>query len=182
MKRLLFIALMAMFVGCAPTPEKVAQNLIKDYLQKTLDDPSSYEAVEFGQLDTIKHLWVDYAAELQEQIEAEEKIVELYQESIKTYQGYIADYKKMAYIIDTREYIADLEKEIDGDKKSITEHSAQLDSLKVEISKEAEWEEFKGLKMTHSFRSATPLGKMLLKLTFKFDKELTKVESAELAE
>ena len=36
--------------------------------------------------------------------------------------------------------------------------------------------------MTHSFRSVTPLGKMLLKLTFKFDKELTKVESAELAE
>jgi len=181
MKKIIIIALMAMFVGCAPKPEQVAQNLIKEYLQKTLDDPSSYEAVEFGQLDTIKHLWVDYAAELQEQIEAEENIIEMYQKSIKTYQGYIADYKKMAYI-DTRKYIADLEKEIDGDKKSITEHSAQLDSLKVEISKEAEWEEFKGLRMTHSFRSVTPLGKMLLKLEFKFDKALTTVESAELTE
>lgn len=181
MKKIIIIAIMAMFVGCAPKPEKVAQDLIKGYLQKTLDDPTTYEAVEFGQLDTIKHLWVDYAAELQERIEAEEKIVEMYQKSIKTYQGYIADYKKMAYI-DTRKFIADLEKEIDGDKKSITEHSAQLDSLKVELSKELEWEECKGLKMTHSFRSVTPLGKMLLKLEFKFDKALTAVESAELVE
>lgn len=181
MKKIIIIVLLAMFVGCAPKPEKVAQDLIKGYLQKTLDDPTTYEAVEFGQLDTIKHLWVDYAAELQEQIEAHEKIVELYQEYIKTYKGYIADYKTMAYI-DTRRYIADLEKDIEGYKKSITEHSAQLDSLKVEISKEAEWEEFKGLQMMHSFRSVTPLGKMLLKLTFKFDKELTKVENAELAE
>lgn len=181
MKKIIIIALMAMFVGCAPKPEQVAQGLIKDYLQKTLDAPTSYEAVEFSQLDTIRHLWGDYAAEIQEKLDAEQRLISTYEEAIRSSEGFIKDYKTMTFI-DTRKYIADLQKSIEDDKKTIAEHQVKVAEYQEMLSKEAEWDEFKGLKMIHSFRSVTPLGKMLLKLEFKFDKALTTVESAELAE
>lgn len=35
------------------SPEKTAQKLVKDYLKENLKDPSSYEPIEFGSLDTL---------------------------------------------------------------------------------------------------------------------------------
>lgn len=170
MKKIIIIALMAMFVGCAPKPEKVAQDLIKGYLQKTLDDPTTYEAVEFGQLDTIKHLWVDYAAGLQARVDRWEASIERGLKDVEYWENFARRNGT-----DESDFINRYKAAIQRERDSIAVYNDML-------SKEAEWEEFKGLKMTHSFRSVTPLGKMLLKLEFKFDKALTAVESAELAE
>lgn len=52
MKKLIFVfvVLLALISSCSKTPEQKAQQSIKDYLQKNLNDAKSYESVEFGTL------------------------------------------------------------------------------------------------------------------------------------
>jgi hypothetical protein len=47
---LILITLALIGTGCTLTTEEKAQKGIKDYLQRTLDDPKSYESNEFGLL------------------------------------------------------------------------------------------------------------------------------------
>jgi hypothetical protein len=51
MKRILIILLM--LSACTQTPEQKAKSAIKKFLEKTLNDPSSYEPVDFGKLDSM---------------------------------------------------------------------------------------------------------------------------------
>ena len=51
--RYFYLVLLVTMVGCTPTPEQKAQNLIKEYICNHLNLPKLYEPVEFGSLDTI---------------------------------------------------------------------------------------------------------------------------------
>lgn len=53
MKKALFIAMMALVMAsCSKSPEQIAQQLIKKTLKEIMNDPSSYESVGFGSLDS----------------------------------------------------------------------------------------------------------------------------------
>jgi hypothetical protein len=54
MKRILFLffAVFALMACSQKTPQQKAEAAVKQYLQKNMDDPSSYEPVEFGKLDS----------------------------------------------------------------------------------------------------------------------------------
>lgn len=59
---LLWIVTVVMFACTTQsnlTPQQKAEGSVKDYLNKNLNDPHSYESVQFGTLDSIK---VDTAA------------------------------------------------------------------------------------------------------------------------
>ena len=50
---LFFVFLSAIFASCSKTPEQKAQQSVKDYLQKNLNDAKSYESVNFGKVDSV---------------------------------------------------------------------------------------------------------------------------------
>ena len=52
MKKIALICIVVVFAACG-SPEKTAQKLVKDYLKENLKDPSSYQSIEFGSLDTL---------------------------------------------------------------------------------------------------------------------------------
>lgn len=167
MKKLLFIALMAMFIGCVPKPEKVAQTLIKDYLQKNLDDPSTYEAVEFGELDSIIYPWSKYAAILQERVDMYNKEIEECEESILRYK---------AMSIDMSQFIVRFQ-------DLISKHRSEIEKTKNDLSKQDEWRDHKGFEMTHSFRATNAFGaKILNKYIFTISPDLTTIENIEIIE
>ena len=59
MKKILLLAIVAMMSGCAPkqpaepTPAEKAQKAIEAYNFEMLRDPSSYQLIELGQLDSV---------------------------------------------------------------------------------------------------------------------------------
>lgn len=54
MKRIILVLALSMVLfSCSKSIEKQAQDNITEYLKKNMDDPKSYENVEFGKLDTL---------------------------------------------------------------------------------------------------------------------------------
>ncbi len=51
MRKLLFIPVLILF-SCTQTKQQKAEKVVKLYLDSTLNDPHSYESVEFGKLDS----------------------------------------------------------------------------------------------------------------------------------
>lgn len=51
--RYFYVILLAMMVGCTSTPERRVKRLIKEYICNHLNNPETYEPVEFGKFDTI---------------------------------------------------------------------------------------------------------------------------------
>lgn len=168
MKKLLFIALMAMFVGCAPTPEKMARALIKDYIEKNLDDPSTYEAVEFGELDSIIYPWSKYAAVLQERIDDLNNRIEGCHKRIKLYKSY--------HYIDVSSHIKD-------EEDHISLWNDEINQVKADLAKQDEWRDHKGFEIQHSFRATNAFGaKILNKYIFTISPDLTTIEDVEIIE
>lgn len=56
MKKVFPLVIVALFgfTGCNNGPESKAKDLIKKYIKENANDPNSYEAVEFDNLDTLK--------------------------------------------------------------------------------------------------------------------------------
>lgn len=52
-KIILLLVLSVALFSCSKSPEEQAKSNISEYLKKNMDDPSSYESVEFGKLDTL---------------------------------------------------------------------------------------------------------------------------------
>lgn len=52
MKKLLFILCIIGLFSCKETQEEKAQSLVENYLKENLKDPSSYESVSFGVIDS----------------------------------------------------------------------------------------------------------------------------------
>ena len=68
MRKLLFILVSVLLVGCAKTDEERAQVMIRDYIMQTTNDPSSVQDIEFSQfimLDDepdVKYMTVSFRA------------------------------------------------------------------------------------------------------------------------
>ncbi|MBN8704175.1 MAG: hypothetical protein LCH32_01610 [Bacteroidetes bacterium] len=160
MKKIIYIStigLVLIFVSCNST-EKKAQKIIKDYLSKNLNDASSYESVEFSNLDsTFSNFY--FSPEGQEltkkQDFAHNREFELKMKDIMEENPKIQDSIKIC-------------KEIEEETKKLYEE------------KEKEYVgEFNGWKMSHKYRAKNKLGAIVLGTTdFTFDKELTKIKHA----
>jgi len=69
MRKLMFPALLVVFLAaCSKSPQEKAQAKIKEYVQNNSNDPSSYENIEYGKLDTLiekadEERYVNYIAD-----------------------------------------------------------------------------------------------------------------------
>lgn len=160
MKKLVYLSIVGfalIFVACNVNDKK-AEKLIKDYLSKNLNDASSYEPVEFSELDsTFSNFY--FSPEGQELIEkqdfAHNRAFELKMEDILEENPEIQD--------SIRIY------------NQIEEESKRLYEQKEKNYKG----EFNGWKMSHKYRAKNGFGATILGVTkFTFNKEITEIKSA----
>lgn len=149
MKKLLILASVAMLIaGCSSNEDK-AKSLIKDYLSKTMKDPSSYEEVESSKLDSAFSKFI----QSDEYNRLFEKKLSL-QSARDSIIVHSAGQDKEDSI---NSALSDVEKEIEAGEKNFKS-------------------EFFGWKMKHSFRGKNSFGaKEVATEIFFFDPELTKV-------
>jgi hypothetical protein len=158
------IILSVAFYSCkTQTREEKARKLIKDHLYVTLHDFKSYEVVKFEKLDSSfttledDSLYKEYNALVDEQLENAKKA----NSSAEIYAG-LSFYTNTA-----RQYI--------NASKAATDSAMLL--LKKMKTIEADFKpEFKGWKMSHSYRTKNLSGNVFLShYMYYFDKDLKKV-------
>ena len=153
-----------LFVGCS-NPEKRAQKLIKESLQQTLNDPKSYESMEFGSLDSLftnlNNIPDYYFLSLKFDM-----FLALFNDAKRDY-NYAFDMKEKKLYAEFMKDHAD---------------SMQLINAEIEKIENTFISEFDGWKMTHKFRANNAMGaKTIGSCIFFFDKDITTVtESIDL--
>lgn len=183
MKRLTFF-LLAIFpiilISCSQTQESKAKQLIKEYLEKTLDDYDSYSSVSYSKVERLMTKW-EFPKELEPDLEKLIKIAERIN---------LSGYNNIDVTSDADYFIQDLKKSEEEKYKKNT--PAEL-AKKIELWKSL-WNEFKhyqdiihasknsfipqfiGWKVIHSYRAKNRMGATVLnEHEFRFDKEMTKV-------
>ena len=162
-RTIVIITVAATTLFSCTNPEKKAQKLIKQQLKETLNDPKSYEAVNFGKLDSAFTL----IKENLDYIEANAGY-EVYSQSTLDKSNYeYFDSYKLKYVVDFDLWNA----EIDTAKKYL----AILEKMESEFIPE-----FKGWSMTHKLRAKNAMGAVILnEYIFYFDKDITKIINVE---
>lgn len=155
-KIILGLVLSVVLYSCTKSPEEQAKSNISEYLKKNMDDPSSYESVEFGKLDTLHTSF----SESKEGIELETK------------ESKLSDQMEvLSAEIDHTESISrltDIQKESDEITKKRKEINDILQN-KIISYKGA----VNGYSMTHKFRGKNKLGaKILNEINFLLDTKL----------
>ena len=159
MKKIVYVliaGLTLILVACNSN-EKNAKKLIKDYLNKNLNDASSYEPVEFSKLDsTFSNFYFSSEGEkLTNQKEfAHNRAFELQIEDVLGNNTKIQDSIKIY-------------------------NQIEEESEKLYREKEKNYKgEFIGWKMTHKYRAKNGLGaKILGTSTFTFNKDITEIKN-----
>jgi len=164
MKKIITLsAIILVVVACNNSNERKAKKLIKEYLKTTMNDFSSYEPVEFSELDSSfsNYYESEEGKKLNERME-----------------------NKMEYIKDTRErvdrfiqqgYSKELIETFQG---FYDESQREFDSLfHADIqARQSFIPEFDGWLMSHKFRGKNAFGGVILnEYIFHLDKDLTKV-------
>lgn len=150
-----------LLAGCSQTPEEKAKAIITKSINDELDDPSTYEPIEFGKLDSAitsldDHreyvLMVDLVKVLVSKSETHLNLAKMYQ-GISQY-SFDDEMRQGRELLDSVHHI-----------------EARLDAIKAAFKPE-----FVGWKMAHSFR-AKQAGedKKKYEEVYYFDKGLTKV-------
>lgn len=167
MKKIItLLAIILVVVACNTSNESQAKKLIKEYLKTTMNDFSSYESVEFSELDSCFTLYYDSeeAKNLSEMIESEKKYNEFLSEKIESFIQ--------------RDFSNEL---IESFKNSYDKSQIRIDSLfQADIEAHQSFiPEFIGFEMTHKFRGKNAFGGLILnEYVFLFDKDFTKVIEA----
>ncbi|KAF5068325.1 hypothetical protein DSECCO2_244210 [anaerobic digester metagenome] len=167
MKKIItLLAIILVVVACNTSNESQAKKLIKEYLKTTMNDFSSYESVEFSELDSCFTLYYDSeeAKNLSEMIESEKKYNEFLSEKIESFIQ--------------RDFSNEL---IESFKNSYDKSQIRIDSLfQADIEAHQSFiPEFIGFEMTHKFRGKNAFGALILnEYVFLFDKDFTKVIEA----
>ena len=159
MKNLILLIFVGVCFSCTPSPEKKAQELIKTNLSKTMQDWNSYEAVEFGKLDSTFTTFQD---------DKKWKGYYLYQQ---LFEGKSDRLHKLA---DSEENPKKKIQILDSALNALSVSERYLDSLHA-FQKNFKGE-FNGWKMIHTYRGNNSLGaKIIAKTVFYFDKDITGV-------
>ena len=142
----IFITASLLFVigSCSESPELIAQKNIKEYIIKNLDDPKSYESVNFSKL---------------------EKGMSSYQDETK-YKNLILEYNEMNKRVDEANDFA-MSMTHENTIKSATESYEKLASMRSSILTETEryLKKYKPVdifKMKHSYRFKNKMGTLTL--------------------
>lgn len=139
------VVTLALF-SCSKSPDEQAKNNIKEYLKTNMDDPSSYENVSFGKLDTL-HSSFD---ESKEGIELRTKDSEL---SSKL-DALSAELDKEDLTMERLNQIQKEDKEITTKRLAINDEQTKKSlNYKGPVN---------GYAMTHKFRGKNKLGAVIL--------------------
>lgn len=163
MKKTLAIMVIALAMfSCSKSPEQIAQQLIKESLLELMDDPKSYEPVEFGTLDSTFTTLDDY----QPFNDAYDKYMDC-KAAAETYESTASTAK---WNEDYEGQIKFLKLANEMYDKAETYRQQALDSKKTFKP------QFNGWKMTHKFRCKNAFGAVMLnEIDLYFDKELTQI-------
>ena len=164
MKKILLLLIMGLIViSCSKSPEKVAQQLIKEWLNENMDDIKSYEPVKFGQLDTICPKW---------------ESIDSIKASAVEWEQIIADNKSM--LIEYKSVLKPLDVEQIKENIRVGEFLYAEDLQLIQNYNDGYPLGFLGYKIEHSFRGANKVGGIVLQTaTFIFDRDFTKVVKIE---
>lgn len=158
---MLFAALM-LLAGCSQTPEEKAQELITEELKMRLDDPSSYESVKFGTLDSVMtNIYND-----PEIMAVEDKRTSFTRRTI-AYLDKATYYQNEGLLSIYQFYL---------DSIKLMKDSSELVSFELQTMRENFKPKFVGWKMTHTFRAKQAgQDKKIEERIAYFDKEFTKL-------
>lgn len=156
-KIILAMALTSVLFSCSKSPENQAQSNISEYLKANMDDPSSYESVEFEKLDTLHTS---------------------FNESKKGMQ-LIADESRLALGMTKLDIKLDNDDLSMSDIENIKKESSEITKKRIAINDTRTSETIKykgaisGYSMVHKFRGKNKLGaKILDEIRFLLDTKL----------
>ncbi|MBD5346513.1 MAG: hypothetical protein HDR92_05220 [Bacteroides sp.] len=160
MKKLIFLILILSLYSCSKSREDRAQTLIKTHISKHLPNFSSYEAIEFGSIDTIPVHWDEtfqYAWLMQDY-------------ELKTFamERAIDLSRKQSRLTDS----AELEREVREYKQALHEIEDSLASLRANFEFDTTY-----VCMRHKFRYFDEEEKQhyIVSETYYFDKDLSRL-------
>ncbi len=170
MKNLCILIISSFIISCSQNPQQIAEKSVRDYLQKNLNDASSYESVEFGKLDSTFSSVVSLkqyqdSLAIIDTIKNTNTYIDEQVQNLKdenSSQGYTFDVEKIPAIKEMREM-----------QKSYRKRDSlihiYLDGLRNNFK-----QEFIGFSITHKYRGKNGLGALILKTdTFQLDKNLS---------
>lgn len=172
MKKVILLLAIPLLVCCSKSPDEKAKSLIKDNLRKSLHDYASYEAVEFGTLDSVFTSASDLPefSELKADYDYKKGTMDRLMSSVKfdiewaqSMGGYTStsEYRKVQRNLS----------EVEEMQKELMVIANKLDSIN-----ENYMPEFIGYSMIHRYRSKTISGNMKLAISkFIFDKDITEI-------
>lgn len=180
MKYVVSVLLISVLYSCSNSPEKRAQQLIKNYLMKNLDDPSSYESEDFGKLDTVKIPYSETEKATNHFLLIGEIMPEyiLSQNYLGSAQKTIESYHSNPGILG-REYEKKFNDNLKLAESAFAIQKVKMDSLQrinendsIEYSRQPNWY----LAMKHSYRAKNKMGAIIKNNTiFHFDHSITKI-------
>lgn len=163
-KIILVLALSIVLFSCSKSLEEQAKSNISEYLKKNMDDPSSYESVQFGKLDTL-HTSFD---ESKEGLELRNKDAKL---ELKI--------SELSDKLDLPDLTMDDIKSIQKENGEITKKRLAINDIMT--SKTLTYKgAVNGYSMTHKFRGKNKLGaKILDEISFLLDTKLAVLGEAQ---
>ncbi len=157
MKKLLLLLFITLTILSCTSPKDKAEKIIERYLKETLDDPTSYESVNFSNLDSL------FTTPYQTNSEYR-KYFDLWSENESEFL--VAPDSTISMRSDEELVIS---------KKIAKDCDLKMDSIRKKFKKE-----FIGWEMKHSYRLKNELGqKKIYLFSFKFDKDFTTIMSKE---
>ena len=150
------MSLLMACASCSKSSENQAQENIQEFITKKMDDPKSYESVNFGKLDSLFSPFEDSKEGITLKLEDENLSKRL---------------DELSNQIDVAKSIPELQK-IQEEDNIITARRSKLVDIILEKSLKYKGE-FVGFKIKHSFRGKNKMGALILdSCTVVLDKNL----------
>ena len=144
-KLILFLLVIFTIFSCTKSPENQAKENVEKYIKTKLDDPKSYESVNFGKIDSMFSSF----DESKEGIELKLKENKLSERS-----------KELSNRIDITESIPELNKIIEENKELTQKRKDLIDTI---FNKSIKYKgAFCGYKIKHSYRAKNKMGGLVL--------------------
>lgn len=169
MNKIITLTLIAIAItACSVSNEQKAKQLIKDHLKSTMNDYSSYEPIEFSQLDTVYSSYYEDST-----YKVINRCYESSNEFLKTIEKYIEDANefnsRIGRIVDRRGMAFE---------KYLPETKNKVDSLSVAMKnfRHNYKPKMTGFSMNHKMRGKNAFGANVVnEMVFFFDNSLSKV-------
>lgn len=143
--------------SCSKSLEKQAESNITEYLKTNMDDPSSYESVEFGKLDTLHTSFSETAEGIKLNTE---------DDKLKQQSDNLSNRLDLPNLT-----MSDL-KSIESENEKITKRRKEINSILMDKVLTYKGE-VNGYSMSHKFRGKNKLGAIILNdVRFNFDKKM----------